>query len=236
MPPPADSPYSALSWSATSMPSIIRLNGAQGSASCFAELSCRLMKTCVVLPFATAKASDRSAHVRFAARVVRDRPRAPSVRDLRIAVDAELSPSPFDDAMETHLIVIAGADKVVKTISAVRRPIAMDLDQHDAFARFEPSAETIRRAAVHLRRIGREQKRRRMAVNSQKRQTCQYNDHDNQFTAEAQRTQRKRRERKRVVFHLLSARPRRSLCLCGARRTVICFGLLTKQSPHTDYF
>ena len=32
----------------------------------------------------------------------------------------ELRPSPFDDAMETYLIVIAGADKVVKTISAVR--------------------------------------------------------------------------------------------------------------------
>src|SRR5262249_27037811 len=101
--------------------------------------------------------SDRSAHVRFAARVVRDRPRAPDVRDLRVAVDAELRPFAFDDAMETHMIVIARADEVVKTINPVRRPIAMNLDQNDALARFEPRVETIRRAAIHLRRIRLEQ-------------------------------------------------------------------------------
>src|SRR5262249_23269525 len=135
--------------------------------------------------------------------------------------------------METHLIVIARADEVVKTINAVRRPIAMNLDQDDALARFEPRVETIRRAAVHLRRIGLEKERRRLAVNRQKRQTRQYNDHDNQFTAEAQRAQRKRRKRKRVVSHFPSAIPVR---FCCARRVFIYFRLVTKQPPHSDYF
>src|SRR5262245_29548529 len=78
--------------------------------------------------------------------------------------------------METHLIVIARADEVVKTINAVRRPIAMNLDQDDALARFEPRVETIRRAAVHLRSIGLEKERRRLAVNRQKRQTRRDSD------------------------------------------------------------
>jgi pimeloyl-ACP methyl ester carboxylesterase len=46
------------------------------------------------------------------------------------------------------------------------------------------------------------------------------------FTAEAQRTPRLRRERKREVFWLRSARPRRSLRLCGELRTAIRFLLL----------
>src|SRR5262249_2823090 len=75
--------------------------------------------------------------------------------------------------METHLIVIARANEVVKTINAVRRPIAMNLDQDDALARFEPRVETIRRAAIHFRSIGLEKERRRLAVNRQKRQTRQ---------------------------------------------------------------
>src|SRR5262245_20034750 len=83
--------------------------------------------------------------------------------------------------METHLIVIARADEVVKTINPVRRPIAMNLDQNDALARFEPRVEAIRRAAVHLRRIGLEKERRRLAVNRQKRQTRQDSDRRQPF-------------------------------------------------------
>src|SRR5215510_7026127 len=101
--------------------------------------------------------SDRPAHVRFAARIVRDRLSAPDIRDLRVAVDAELRPFAFDDAMETHIVVIARADEVVKSINSNWRPIAMNLNQDDSFARFEPRVETIRRAAVHLWSIGLEQ-------------------------------------------------------------------------------
>ena len=56
MPPPEDSPYSALSASAAFIPSITLPNTTNGSLSCVAELSCRLMNACVVRPFGSLNA------------------------------------------------------------------------------------------------------------------------------------------------------------------------------------
>jgi hypothetical protein len=111
---------------------------------------------------------DGAALVRFAPQVVGNRARAPDVRDFRIAVDSELDPFVFDDAVESHLVVIACAHKVVKTIYALRRPGAMDFDDDDAFAGFQTHVEKLRRPDVHFGIIGIEQPRRRLAVNRQK--------------------------------------------------------------------
>ena len=147
------------------MPSITLPNGTNGSASCVAELSRRLMNTSVVRPFGTAKAKAIVPRTfdsrRGSSGIVA---LTPGRRDFRIAIDAELRPAAGTDPEEPGVIVVTAADEIVETIRTVRRPIPMHFDLDRATIRVESDAELIGRAAIHFGRIGIEQKSRSRPV------------------------------------------------------------------------
>src|SRR5581483_3398439 len=97
---------------------------------------------------------DGPTQIGFNAWVVRKGPLAPQARYLWITVDAELSPASPDYPKEAATIVIPGANKIIKTIRATRRPIAVDFDHQVAPAGFQAHIKPLRRALVQLRCIG----------------------------------------------------------------------------------
>ena len=61
-------------------------------------------------------------------RIVRNGFMAPGLRDLGIAGDAKLNPAPRNDPEEARFVVVMLADQLIETVSTIRRPIAMGLD------------------------------------------------------------------------------------------------------------
>jgi hypothetical protein len=96
----------------------------------------------------------------LAGRIVRQGPPAPQPRDLGIARDAELRPLAGDHPKEARLVEVAVADKVEEAVSAQRRPVAVDLHDHQPLAGLQPDHEPLRGPPVHLRRLGVQQGRR----------------------------------------------------------------------------
>jgi hypothetical protein len=98
---------------------------------------------------ATVRHRERERHrpsdVRLLRRIVGDRPLTPRVGDLRISVDPELRPTSFHHAKEPIVVVIAGRNQIAETIGAVRRPVAVHVDDDRPFGGVEPHAEVSRR-------------------------------------------------------------------------------------------
>ena len=61
------------------------------------------------------------------------------------------TPAVLDHAIEACVIVMAGADEIVKTIDAEWRPIAVQLKHDVALRGGEAHAKEGRRAAIYLR-------------------------------------------------------------------------------------
>jgi hypothetical protein len=97
--------------------------------------------------------SDCAPLIRFACRIVRNEARAPQSCDLRLAANAKLRPTACDNAKKTRLVVITRASKIIESVRAMRRPIAMNFDDNVAFAGFEANLEKLGRAAIHLRSL-----------------------------------------------------------------------------------
>ena len=52
--------------------------------------------------------------------------------DLWVSIDAELRPSTGNDSKESGVVEVLGVDKRVEAVGAVRRPVAMGLDNEGA--------------------------------------------------------------------------------------------------------
>ena len=92
------------------MPSTTSPKTTNGSLSCVAELSFRLMNTCVVRPFGILEGErDGAAPVRDAlVWIVGDGLGPPRLRDLRVARDPELRPRALANPEDRRVVVVAG--------------------------------------------------------------------------------------------------------------------------------
>ena len=95
-----------------------------------------------------------AAQVRFAPWVIRNRPGAPHLRDLRVAVDAKLCPTLFDYPKEISIVIVAGAHEVIEPIDTIRRLLPVNLKTNEALTCFEADVKNVWRAASHFTRIG----------------------------------------------------------------------------------
>ena len=107
----------------------------------------------------------RASGVRHPPGIVRDRACRPEIRNLWIAVNPELRPSILDDTIEARLIVVPRPNEIIKMIGAVRRPVAMNLDNDVALACFKPDLELIRSARVQFWSVRMKERRLRLLKN-----------------------------------------------------------------------
>ena len=136
------------------MPAVTRPKGVNGSLSCVSALSRRLMNTWVARLFGTPNANATVPRVfEIVERIVGKCLRAPRGGDGRIAVDAELHPSPGCHAEESVAVVVARTDQTDEAIGAARRPCARDFDVDHAPGRFQPDQTHRRRALAKCGRI-----------------------------------------------------------------------------------
>src|SRR5215831_12238135 len=93
--------------------------------------------------------------------IVRNGFMTPGLRDLGIASDTKLNPTPGNDSEEARVVVIMLADQLVKAVSTVRGPIAVCLDDEASGGCVDPGSEDsgrMRRIEQRKSKQDREQK------------------------------------------------------------------------------